>query len=230
MQPVYKPVALFLLAIAVIVAVLLAIGTLELRIPPKSKGAAQEGQQIPGPRVELIEADKYFKMMGWESSVFKYSGGFLECWLEIETDGKTESVGKSLGRDLKATASLSEQPLAAESVRGHIIWLRRNDLTVGETWDLCITAGEEGREDSANSWVRNIVPSNLKPILEHDPGPGVHWGRSSAPSSGGTLRPSEEMVLATLTVSEIPKQGDSKTRRMVRLKCKLLAAGEGGKK
>ena len=133
------------------------------------------------------------------------------------------------GRDLKATASPGKQPLAAESVRGHIIWLRKDDPSGGETWDLSITAGGEGREDSASSWIRNIVPSKLKPVLEHDPGPGAHWGGGSGPSSGGTLRPREEMVLATLTVSEIPKQGDPKTRRMVRLKCKLLAAGEGGK-
>jgi hypothetical protein len=85
---------------------------------------------------ELKSAEELFALAGQEAVVVKYSGGDVEFWVEIESQGKKEKIGPV--RALPGPFGANDKPPAPKQpVKGYLLWARGEAVEAGrETWRL----------------------------------------------------------------------------------------------
>jgi hypothetical protein len=112
----------------------IGVGIVFPRVSPLGPGAPAPSA---GVRLEeLKSAEELFALAGQEAVVVQYSGGDVELWVEIESQGKKEKVGP-----VRAPPGLpggnDEPPAPNQTVEGHLLWARGEADKAGrETWRL----------------------------------------------------------------------------------------------
>jgi hypothetical protein len=82
-----------------------------------------------GVQVEELEpAEELFSLAGEKAQVFKYSGGDVEFWVELDAGGKKNRIGLGFPDSL-------EPPPPGQTVEGYFIWNRSEPDDAGrESW------------------------------------------------------------------------------------------------
>ena len=100
----HRLVTIALGGVLLILGVLLAAGKVEIR--PVKQG---DTRAPPDPRIEWMEdPDTVFDLLGDKEKpfCFKYEGTWIDCWIEVEVDGKTTRLAEVRGDDLRWHAEL----------------------------------------------------------------------------------------------------------------------------
>jgi hypothetical protein len=98
--------------------------------PGPAKGAPaplSPGAPLLGIRVEHVTAaEDIFNMAGQRAVVLKYSGGDVDCWVEIDSQrGKQKVAGFRMA--FGAGESDLKQPGSDQTIEGYFVWLRGED-------------------------------------------------------------------------------------------------------
>jgi hypothetical protein len=112
----------------------IGIGIVLPRVSPRGPGTSTPS---PGIRLEELKAaEELFALAGQEAVVVKYSGGDLEFWVEIESQGKKEKHGPVWA--LAGLLGGDEKPPAPnQTVEGYFLWVRSETDEAGrELWRL----------------------------------------------------------------------------------------------
>ncbi len=114
-----------------------AIGMVLPRISPIGPSATSAPTSAaPGSKAihveELKSAEDLFAVAGQKAAVFKYSGGDVDFWVEIESQGKKQEIGKGV---LSGLLSVAKPVAPGQAVEGYFIWVRGDADDAGrETW------------------------------------------------------------------------------------------------
>ena len=202
---------------------------------PEKQGLADEESERPpdtaSPHIKrLADAEKCFEVAGFEAYVYQFSGGFVECWLEVETDGKKEVIAKIQGGSgALETANVMrnahknqeggrEQPYTEKDAAGHVIFMRPNSAESVYAdqwrWNLQYELTVGSRSSGAGSATGHRLVETI-PI-------GPAMGRY-AWSGARPLQPDEEVTLQGWTWTE-PQAGGADSQKGMSLKCKLLTS------
>jgi hypothetical protein len=115
------------------------------RTGPESPPAVPAGLHIE----EVKSAKELFDLAGQKAVVFKYSGGEVEFWVEIESQGNKEEIGPVRIEPPEAFAD-HRQPGSGEAVEGYLLWLRGDPDERGqENWKVAIRRDLVSRQTSA---------------------------------------------------------------------------------
>lgn len=224
---IWPTIAVLLLLAGAAFAALIATGQVTVALGPGQSPPAEPPPSGPSVRV-VEEASRHFKIMDYEGSLYEYSGGFVDCWIEVERDGKKEVLTQQLsGEHLEAMGSKPDLPLTPASVRGHILFLRYNQPRGKEEvakCDLIITAGwrEEEQESLAKMAVRDVSLPEFNRRGQFAGSMGTH-------RAGGPLRPGQELFLYEKQEwSSWGVKPQDHSARVVRLKCRITSAKPPG--
>lgn len=101
-------VTVLLLGTVLTLVVLVALGQVEIgfvRPPPPPPAKAAKG-----PRIERVpEAEKYYELLGYRACLFRYEGGWVDCWIEVDVDGKKTVLAEGLGEGAKNIVQADEE-------------------------------------------------------------------------------------------------------------------------
>jgi hypothetical protein len=151
----------------------------------------------PQVQIQPLTADKLAQIVGVTVWTAKYSGGPIECWLEIEEEGQS-TLPKRFPQDFVGAGSVNRP------TEGTInLWLRRReDLQGGElTIDVADAKYSYGLNKDAFTFAW-----------------GLFFAHSTKIGNGELMKgePGKEFVVVEYQAGELPQHG--KTPRRVRLK------------
>ena len=207
-------VTVLLLGTVLTLVVLVALGQVEIgfvRPPPPPPAKAAKG-----PRIERVpEAEKYYELLGYRACLFRYEGGWVDCWIEVDVDGKKTVLAEGLGEGAKNIAQADEElrRRIGEHPSGYLLWVRRKENDK-EVWDLTLNVVAPDGKAEAFSRGDGISPPPL------DMAKGSGRGSIGPDCGGGPLVTGKEMTVATV-VNYGHKEDKSKTTRTAKLKCRL---------
>jgi hypothetical protein len=218
-EPVVKQLHLImtvlLLGAVLTLVVLVAVGEVEIgfvRAPPPAPVApppAPVAKAPAGPRIyPAHEAEKYYELLGYKGVVFKYDGGWIDGWIEVDVDGKKTVIEEALGKGVKQLG----QGRAGDQPSGYLYWVRRTENNK-EVWDLGLNVVASDGGERAFSRAIGISPP---PLDMPKPGGADVWGGSG----GGPLTAGKEIQLYEVSTSA-PNEGQGSTTRRAKLMCKL---------
>jgi hypothetical protein len=96
--------------------------------PTRSSTAPLAGTRLE----ELKSAEELFALAGQKAVVFKYSGGDVQFWVEIEFQGRKRKV--ELGPQLWGA---DKQPRPDQTLEGYFVWVRSEANDAGkEEWTI----------------------------------------------------------------------------------------------
>jgi hypothetical protein len=205
-----------LLAVAgLTLAVLLALGTIEVRFggsqprpsdPAPSPASPKEPKQ-PWIR-EIANAEPYFELLGKKARLFEYKGGLIDAWIEVEVEGQVTVLKKMQGALLREFVARNEA--AAPVPSGYLVWTRRENNE--EVWELALSINSQ--DGKIIGWTRDDRISFPGP---HAGGSGFEVsGRIGGGDGAIPLDEGQAVVLAWF------RNGESvKATRKVELKCQL---------
>jgi hypothetical protein len=192
---------------------------------------------------EVKRAPGAFKFTDKEESaldfrLFKYTGTYIDCWLESEIDGKWvashqvwgkvlkqtgDDIGKMLTEAAEKGKAEEKAPPADTPLFGYLAWGRR--ISKGNDEVLCellLTAGgEDGQSSSLGMFVGGILQLNRV----EGKTTGHYWAGKPAPLPAVL---DGEVTLLDGVIGL--QQGDNKKERRVRLKCRPWSPDPEGKK
>ena len=171
-------------------------------VPSSDNASTAAPLQAESPQLLMqpLTADQLAQILGLNVWTAKYSGGPLECWLEIEEEGQTTMPKRMPVKDFIGAGSVNP---ASE---GSIVfwWSRREDRQGGE---LTIKTSNAGYSYGLNkdaftfawpSFTANHTPTGSGQVLKEVPG--------------------KEFVIVNYDAQESLGVGDNKTPRRVHLK------------
>jgi hypothetical protein len=210
-------VTVLLLGAVLTLVVLVALGQVEIGFVRPPQPPPPESKAPKGPRIHAVpEAEKYYELLGYKACLYKYEGGWVDCWIEVDVDGKQTVVGEGLGEGVKNIAQADEEQRRriGEHPSGYLLWVRRTEGNK-EVWDLSLNVVSTDGKAETFSRRTGISPPPL------DLAKGSFRG-SGGDCSGfkGPLTAGEEITLATITNFGL-KEDKSETTRTTKLKCKL---------
>jgi hypothetical protein len=142
----------------------IGIGTVVPRVSPLGPGppAPAAGVRLE----ELKSAEELFALAGQEAVVLKYSGGDVELWVEIESQGKKERIGPV--RALPGLFSDNDKPPAPkQAVEGHLLWARGEADEAGrEAWRLACRRDLVAAERSGLQVATPLAQANVSQARE----------------------------------------------------------------
>jgi hypothetical protein len=213
-----------------LVAIAATVGVLVWPMGQKTLGPAPPIYLKPSvpPQVEMV-ADSvldYLRLAEIEGGIFKYSGCFLECWLDLEADGKVTEIGPRVGSASLRPASWPEgELLPADANAGQVLLIpivRDGSITC----DLFVTAGLPTKDFQPELILKQKglkVPS----VKSADPPPDGE-GKPQIPYVSSRmkhayLQPGRDFCLLELVVGDVPAADGGKDKQTLRLKCRILA-------
>ena len=238
-------------AVSLIAAVLLGGGLVALTVgcgqtqPPiavPQQATSDNAGAAQGPTIEAVpDIARYFEMLRLDAFVYRYSGGELEFWLEIETDGKKESSARlgKLWYSGERSKGKGVVVVARKTIKG-----ADAKTSAEEEWQLAVEAEFDGRE-ATNSppvegvkleeWQSRRIVISLPPIeslrastpAPEGESPKEEWPWNATFGSPGFAIPfaDGDKELQAWTTAEKISGSDSppKERRIVRLMCRPAA-------
>lgn len=196
-------------ALTILLAV--AAGTLGLLVATRKVEIRATGDAHAAPVGAYIRpvagVAETFALLGHKAHCFEYKGAVIDCWIEVEIDGKKTRLGEGLAISRDALQASDQGAGAGGEPSGHLIWVRRGEND-DEKWDLAISISEGGKA-KAGATQLGITP----------PKSGPNRGSGESVSSGGSLVGGQEITLAT--VLTFRKQGGEVARTAV-MKCKAV--------
>jgi hypothetical protein len=128
-----RPALAAICGVALVAAVVaIAIATLFSRVSPSGSGNSTTPGGIR--LEELKAAEEMFDLAGQKAVILKYSGGDVEFWVEIESQGKKEKCTLALAGFFDDKEKL---PAPNQAVVGYFLWVRNEaDAEGRETWRL----------------------------------------------------------------------------------------------
>jgi hypothetical protein len=171
------------------------VGPFPLGTPTPSAGIHLE---------ELKSAEELFTLAGQEAVVFKYSGGDVEFWVEIESQGKKQKIGP-----VAARAGLfgdKEKPPAPNQVlEGYLLWVRdEGDQAGRETWRVACRRDLVAVERSGLQVSTPLVEAKVSQSREDrqsgsasSSGPVQVWKGKKPRGTGGSTKSSFPSPLPT---------------------------------
>ncbi len=195
--------------------VFLGMTVLLLWRPPKDVATSRPINPEPDRFVkQIFSFDKLLQPnMGEERLIYEYRGGYIDCWMEVVTDGKKEVVGLISNQQLRKEGQ--KMPADSENnVHGQIFWdpasLGAKDLTflVTATADYAQGLGTSiGLQRGMNHLVKEKYPELWN---------GKQLGTSWHGPETSTLVPGEEKLLYAFQL----------TGGEIRLLCKLVVGSK----
>lgn len=159
-----------------------------------------EQTESPQLQIQPLTADQLAQIMGLNVWTAKYSGGPIECWLEIEEEGQSTMPRRIPMKDFIGAGSVNPPS------EGSIVfwWSRREDRQGG---DLTIKAAGGNYTYSLNKDAFTFAWPSL--TAQHTP-----------TGKGQVLKevPGKEFVIVDYDAQESLLVGDKKTPRRVHLK------------
>ncbi len=124
---------LFLTSISLAIGYLIGVVAVSREVGNGARSQTSEVVRTARVRVERWEPpEKVFASLGEEALVFRYSGGDLRFWIEIESSGKKKTLGENL---IPAAAA----PGPGQVVEGHFVWVRHEaDESGKELWTVAM--------------------------------------------------------------------------------------------
>lgn len=109
----------------------IGIGIVLPRVSIIGPGTPSDPGTTPSAGIRLEEqksAEELFDLAGQKALILKYSGGDVEFWVEIESQGKRHKIGEFLlwGDD--------KQPGPDQAVEGYLLWIRNEPDDAGREW------------------------------------------------------------------------------------------------
>jgi hypothetical protein len=204
-------------------AVLAAVGMLEVRLvrdpaqksPPTSTSprepvpAGTREPQEPWVR-EIVDAKPYFALLGYDASLFRYQGGWIDAWIEVEVEGQKTLLGKELGDTLRTDAEGLGRVMTAPS--GYLLWVRQKEHGA-EVWDLALSYNGQDGNLSGSVHEKRITPPQPKSGAGTE-GSGI-WSREG----GGFIPPTKEGLFV---LDGFRNRDGKEITRKVELKCRFM--------
>jgi hypothetical protein len=115
---------------------------------------------------EVKSAEELFALAGQEAVIVKYSGGDLQFWVEIESQGKKETLGPV--RTLSGLLGDNDKPPAPnQTTEGYLLWVRGEaDETGTEKWRLACRRDLVATERSGLQMTSPLVKANVSQSRE----------------------------------------------------------------
>jgi len=215
--------------------------------PVAEKPKLPADEPDPGPYIERVEeVEECFEMAGFEINAYRYSGGGVECWVEVETDGKKEIVVKS---NRGSVASImARSPHDPKDFHGYILLIGRNPsrleygappIWAEETKGArhLVTKFFSGMqrkpeplgEEAPIEYFTSILPVVTQPSGENEsaekPSQEDKYRFHSRIRDHAPLQPKTEVILVETGYKlEDGEQGEESWASVYRLKCRLAEA------
>jgi len=90
----------------------------------------------------VAEADPYYRLVDTNAVVFKYTGGFIDCWIEEEQPGKPLQTKHRIAAEV---LRISDLPAAPQPRFGFVVVTRRK-ADKYENWDVRYTIERPGQQ------------------------------------------------------------------------------------
>ena len=226
-----------------LVALTAGCGETQPPAPVPKQAASGNADAARGPTIEAVpDIARYFEMLQLDAFVYRYSGGELEFWLEVETDGKKESSAR-LGKHWysgKESKGKGVVVLARKTIKG-----ADAKTSAEEEWQLAVEAEFDSREETnalsvegvklEGEWEFRRIVISLPPIeslrastpAPEGESPKEEWPWEVTFGSPGFAIPfaDGDKELRVWTTAEKVSGSDSppKERRIVRLMCRPAA-------
>ena len=157
-------------------------------------------KEEPRVQIQSLTADQLARIVGVNVWTARYSGGPIECWLEIEEEGQSTLPKRIPDKNVLEAGSVN--PPSEGTIE--FWWSRREDRQGGE---LKIHAGNGSFSYGLNKDAFTFAWSNVSV-------------RATAPGNGEVIRavPGKEFVIVDYDASESRPPGDEKPPRRVHLK------------
>ena len=136
----------------------------------------------------------------------------MDCWIEVDFEGKKTILGDNLGKLRKAS---DPKGMTGEQPSGYLLWVRRKE-NGKEVWDLAlnsISIAPDGKSEGSNR-IRGISPPP-------PPSPAKYFG--SMGCGGGPLFVGRENTLSVISVMTQDDPGlKLPSTWTAKLKCRLM--------
>jgi hypothetical protein len=171
-------------------------------VPPATQPAATAPQPTVAPQVQIqpLPADKLAQIMGVTIWTARFSGGPIECWLEIEEEGQSTLPRRIPEKDFVGAGS-ANRPTEGTI---YLWWTKRENQQGGHLW-IDVADAIQGYDLNKDAFT-------------------FAWGTffsSHTKFGDGELmnaKPGEEFVVVNYEAGEPREAGSKKTPRHVRMK------------
>jgi hypothetical protein len=197
-------------------AVLVAAGTLEVRVgreqlptaPPPVPATPKERE---GPWIREVEdARPYFDLLGQTARLYRYKGGWIDAWIDVEVEGQKTVLGKELGKQLREGHERDDRVGPAPS--GYLLWVRRKEHDKNEVWELALSLSDKDGKKLAWSYLTESSPPQPKS------GRGMEASGLWVRGADGTVPLNEGQAV----VLDGFRNGGERETRKVELKCMFV--------
>jgi hypothetical protein len=163
-----------------------------------------------GPRVReaATEARAGLEALGYDVRSFRFAGGLVDAWIEVEQGGKTRRLAGGLHEEVGHMLRAGGHRIDPRAARGSITWARR-EVNGTAVWGLAVAVEDARGEPLAASGRKDLDPALPRAAVVSEGPPGT-------PRSGWlALKPDEEVTLYAVRYA-----GDGEPATTYRLKCK----------
>jgi hypothetical protein len=218
---------LFLLLIPLAMAI--GIGT-GIMFPSIFQFGSGSTTPSTGPRLgvhieELKSGEELFELVGQKALAYKYSGGDVEFWIELDIDGKKQEVGLDNVSQLAQLAGSGGfmAPAPNQVIEGYFVCVRSDaDDSGKENWTVAfrrtfVSAESSGLDDSAVGGGSVQVWKRKKPS-----------GRTSKVTTSipSPVPKDQEVCITTITESRGKKGEEGFEQHVIRVMCKVVSNKE----
>jgi hypothetical protein len=160
-------------------------------------------------REATIEAKGSLEALGYTVRSFRFEGGLVDAWIEVEDEGqKPQRLAGGFTEDLTGLLRTGGHSMAPGAVRGSITWLQ-SEVNGKVLWGLAVAV-----EDAKGKSVASSARRDFDPFLPQSQ--TVSYLPLGTPETGWlSLKSKEETTLYTQRHSI-----EGKPTRIYRLKCK----------
>jgi len=202
-----------LLGSVLTLGVLVAAGKFEIR-------QVNPSPLPPGPSIHAMAIPAFFDQGDRRAYCFKWEGTWIDCWIDVDIDGKKTRVADDLGKSLRVGAEAQEGPdkkPASSELSGQLVWFRHGERDK-EVWELHISRISSDGKLMNGASTSAFTPPQSDATLRVRKGAVPRTEFAEVSGSSGSLSDGKELTLATfLTYGE-----NGQVIRKAELKCKAV--------
>ena len=157
------------------------------------------------------EAEEYCKWLGIEADCFKFEGGWIDCWVEIDVGGKNTKLESAAPlHQISAKNNALKDPVVGQP-SGSFLWIRRLDKQ--EAWVLPFRFSVKTANGVSSG-------SSTPRLADGPPQPNAKGKERLVRGEGEVMLKGEEVVTLVTLLNEGEKAGE--ITRTAKLQCKAL--------
>lgn len=157
------------------------------------------------------EAEEFCKLLGVEADCFKFEGGWVNCWVEIDVGGKkTRFESAAPLHQISAKNNVLKDPVVGQP-SGSFLWVRRLDKQ--EAWVLPFRFSVKTANGVSSG-------SSTPRLADGPPQPSSKGKERLVRGEADVLLKGDEVVTLVTLLNEGEKEGE--ISRTAKLQCKSL--------